>query len=289
VVEGHIAYPEDPPSLLNEADIAAGRALLCQARASSDVVIEAQELDALEGIPVRRLPCRVASIEQLAHDVMRVQLKLPESQQMMFVAGQYIDFILRDGRRRSFSIANAPHDHGFIELHVRHVSGGEFTDFIFSQLETRALLRIEGPFGTFVLREDSTRPIIFMAGGTGFAPIKGIIEHSLAQHINRPMHLYWGVRSLRDLYLDELPKRWAAEHDHIRYTPVLSAPLPEDDWQGRTGLVHQAIADDHEELSAYEIYAAGPPQMVRSGYEVFKQRGLTPDHYFSDAFEYAKD
>jgi CDP-4-dehydro-6-deoxyglucose reductase len=219
--------------------------------------------------------------------VVRLYLKLPEGERLQFLAGQYLDFILPDDRRRAFSIANAPHDDKLIELHIRLVDEGEFTHFIFEQLNEKAILRVEAPFGNFYLRENSSRPIIFMAGGTGFAPVKGIIEHAFAEAIKRPMHLYWGVRSKRDLYMDELPRQWAEHHDNFSYTPVLSEP--DADWQGRTGFVHDAIVEDFEDLSGYEIYASGPPVMVNAGVEAFPAAGLPLEHYFSDAFEYAKD
>ena len=148
------------------------------------------------------------------------------------MAGQYIDFVLKDGRHRAFSMANPPHDDAFIELHIRHVEGGEFTDYVFNQLEEKTVLRVEGPHGSFHLREDSDRPIILMAGGTGFAPIKGIIEHAVAEGIKRPMHLYWGVRAKEDLYLNELAEQWVATVPGFRYTPVLSQPNAADQWQG---------------------------------------------------------
>ena len=289
VLEGEVIYEDERPEALTESEEAEGMALLCQAHARSDCRIEAHVAEALAGIPIRKLPCRVTDTRQLAHDVMRLELKLPEGSNFKFLAGQYIDFLLKSGHRRSFSIASAPHDGEHLELHVRHAKGGEFTDFVFEHLETKALLRMEGPLGSFYLREDSDRPIIFMAGGTGFAPIKGIIEHALHIGITRPMHLYWGVRSKRDLYMHELPTKWAAEHDNITYVPVLSDPQPEDNWQGRTGYVHEAIMADFDDLSGFDIYAGGPPQMVHAGFDAFATKGLIEDHYFSDSFEYAKD
>ncbi|WP_126457090.1 CDP-6-deoxy-delta-3,4-glucoseen reductase [Sulfuriflexus mobilis] len=289
ILEGEVTYPGERPEALTVAEQAEGMALLCQAHAGSDCRIEAHVAEAIAGIPIRKLPCRVITNEQLAHDVIRLDLKLPEGTDFKFLAGQYIDFLLQNGHRRSFSIANAPHDAEHLELHVRHAKGGEFTDFVFEHLKTKALLRMEGPLGSFYLREDTDRPIIFMAGGTGFAPIKGIIEHALHEGINRPMHLYWGARSKRDLYMNALPEKWAEEHAHITYVPVLSDPLKKDNWQGRTGFVHDAIMTDFDDLSGFDIYAGGPPQMVHGGFEAFAKKGLTEEHYFSDSFEYARD
>ena len=236
-------------------------------------------------VQVRTLPCRVASKEQLNHDVVRLRLKLPENQRLQFFAGQYLDFILRDGRKRAFSIANAPHDDEYIELHVRHVPRGEFTDYVFESMGEKAILRIQAPLGTFILREDTERPVIFMGGGTGFAPIKAMIEHAFHQGMDRPMHLYWGVRSERDLYLPDLPRQWAREHSSFSYTPVLSEPDP--DWTGRNGFVHEAVLEDHPDMSGFDVYMSGPPIMVHSGRTAFEAAGLTMDHMFSDAFEYA--
>jgi CDP-4-dehydro-6-deoxyglucose reductase len=236
---------------------------------------------------VRTLPCRVAHKEQLNHDVVRLYLKLPENQRLQFLAGQYLDFILRDGRRRAFSIANAPHDDAMIELHLRHVPGGEFTDYVFDSMREKTILRIQAPLGTFFLREDSERPILFMGGGTGFAPLKGMIEHAFHVGIERPMELYWGVRARRDLYLGDLPERWARERGGFRYTPVLSEP--DDGWDGRTGFVHEAVLEDHPDISAFDVYMSGPPIMVESGRQAFEAAGLSFDHMYSDAFEYAAD
>jgi len=289
LIEGEITYPAERPEAITEAEINEGIALLCQAHANSDLRLEGNIAEAVAGFPIRKMPCRVSSSVQLSHDVMRIILKLPENVDFKFLAGQYIDFLLKDGRRRSYSIANAPHDSDHIELHVRYVEGGEFAEYAFGNMPEKAMLRIEGPLGTFYLREESDRPLIFMAGGTGFAPIKGLIEHSLEIGQTRPIHLYWGARAKRDLYMHALAQEWATKYDHISYTPVLSDPLESDDWQGRTGYVHDAIMDDCDDLSGFDIYAGGPPEMVNAGFESFRTLGLSPQQYFSDSFEYARD
>jgi CDP-4-dehydro-6-deoxyglucose reductase len=217
---------------------------------------------------------------------MLLKLKLPMSERLQFLAGQYIDILLKDGRRRSFSLANAPHDDALLELHIRHIQGGFFTDHVFNEMKEKAILRIEGPLGSFFVREDSDRPLILMAGGTGFAPIKGIVEHLIAQESNRPIHIYWGARDKADLYLNQLAQQWSAEHSNIEYTPVLSA-TKDTSWQGRTGFVHQAVADDHKDLSTHEIYACGPPAMIDAGRKAFNNNGLDEDFFFTDAFTYA--
>ena len=285
LVAGDVVYGQATGAL---EELPAGAALLCQARPASDLQIQAAELAAVEDIEVKRLRCKVARMERLAHDVMRLYLKLPDDERLQFMAGQYIDFILEDGRRRAFSLANAPHDDAFLEVHVRNIDDGEYTGFIFNSLKEKDLLRIEGPQGGFYLREESTRPIIFMAGGTGFAPVKGIIEHAFAEGIQRPMHLFWGARSRRDLYLHTLAEDWT-RHADFHYTPVLSDPLPQDNWQGVTGLVHEAVVAACPDLSAHDVYASGPPAMVEAAYTAFVARGLPADHYYSDAFEFAAD
>ena len=249
--------------------------------------MEIHEVGAVEEIPVKNLPAKVARLVRLKDDVMALFLKLPENERLQYLAGQYVDFIMKDGRTRAFSIANAPHDDELIELHIRYVPGGEFTDHVFRSMEERTILRIRAPLGTFVLREDSERPIILMGGGTGFAPLKGMIEHAFHAGIERPIRLYWGVRSRRDLYLSELPLQWAREHANFSFTPVLSEP--DVDWDGRAGFVHEAVIADHPDMSGFDVYMSGPPVMVESGRRAFEDRGLTMDHMFSDAFEYAAD
>lgn len=285
LVSGEMVYPGGPPAALEAAG--PGKCLPCQGLAVTDLVLEIREADGPADIEVRQLPCRVQRIEHLAHDVIRLYLKLPDNQRMMFHAGQYLDFLLPDGRRRAFSIANAPHDDEFIELHIRHVDGGAFTDWAFTQMHERAILRIEGPHGSFTLDESSSRPLLFLAGGTGFAPIKAQIEHAFASGIERPMTLYWGVRSRRDLYLPELPQHWVDAHPAFRFVPVLSEP--DDDWLGRDGFVHEAVLAEIADLPGYDIYMAGPPVMVVAARDALRAAGVPDGQMFYDSFEYAAD
>lgn len=285
LLEGKLDYPSgNTDALEGQADDAC---LLCQAVPRSDLRCAVGEVEQAEEIQPRTLPCRVDGKEQLSHDVVRLYLRQPEGQRLQFLAGQYLDIILKDGRRRAFSIANAPHNDAFIELHIRHIEGGEFTDHVFSAMEEKEILRIQAPLGSFTLREESERPLVFMAGGTGFAPIKGMIEHVFHVGILRPMHLYWGVRSRRDLYLPELAEKWAAAHPGFRFVPVLSEP--DADWEGRSGFVHQAVVEDHPDMSGFDVYMAGPPVMVQAGRKAFEDAGLGLEHMFSDAFEFAAD
>ncbi len=288
VVAGEVSYGETVPVALTDEERTRGMALFCQARPVGDVTIEAQATVAGD-LPVKKLPARVAKKELLAPDVVRLYLKLPAAVRLQFLAGQYIDFLLPDGRRRSFSLANAPHDDDFIELHLRHVDKGEFTEYVFEHMKEKSMVRIEGPRGDFYLREDSPRPMIFVAGGTGFAPIKGIIEHAFAAGVTRPIHLYWGARAKVDLYLQALPRRWIGEFANFRYTEVLSAPVAADDWRGPTGFVHETLVVDYPDLGGYDLYAAGPPAMVRATRDACLVHGLPPEQFYSDPFEFAPD
>ena len=285
LVDGQVHYPSGKTEALSGQPASA--CLTCQAVPQSDLVLRVSELTSAAEIQVRTLPCRIEEKRMLNHDVIRLRLKLPEGQRLQFLAGQYLEFILADGRKRAFSMASAPHDDALIELHVRRVPGGEFTDYIFDEVQEKAVLRIQGPLGSFVLREASERPMIFIGGGTGFAPVKGLLEHAFHAGIERPMTLYWGARSERDLYLPDLPEQWSAQHANFRYVPVLSEP--DQGWDGRRGFVHEAVVDDHPDIADFDVYMSGPPIMVEAGRSAFESRGLGMDHMFSDAFEWAAD
>ena len=280
IVEGRVDYGVYQKKALTEEEKAQGKALLCQARPLSDLVIEARTISAAKDIQIKVLPCRVQKMERLADDVIVLYLKLPANERLQFLAGQYIEFLLRDGSRRSFSMGNAPHDDGLIQLHVRHVAGGQFTGHVFGKMKERDILRLEGPLGTFFLREDSEKPIVFVASGTGFAPIKSIIEHALHKGIARPMVLYWGGRRPKDLYMDALARQWP-----IKYVPVISDALPEDQWTGRTGFVHRAVMEDFPDLSGHRVYACGVPVMVDAARRDFTaQCRLPEDEFYADSF-----
>ena len=291
VVEGTVTHAHHSSSALSAADEAKGHALVCSARPHSDLVIEARELTGFGDIPIRKMPSRIAKIERVAPDVAILSMQLPASERLQFRAGQYLDFILKDGARRQYSIATAPHADELIQLHIRHTPGGVFTDRLFGVIEPpvkeRDILRIEAPLGTFFFREDNERPVILLAGGTGFAPIKAIAEHIFHKGINatRAVHLYWGARGRGDLYMDALAQRWAAEQPNFRYEPVLSEPTPQDAWSGRTGFVHRAVMQDHPDLSAFQVYACGAPAMIDAARRDFTGScGLPDDQFFADAF-----
>jgi CDP-4-dehydro-6-deoxyglucose reductase, E3 len=285
IIEGQVDYGVYQEKALPRIEKEEGKALFCQAKPLSDLVVEARTIGAVKDIPIKTLPCRIQKMERLADDVMALYLKLPANERLQFLAGQYLEFLLRDGSRRSFSLANPPHDDELLQLHVRHVPGGHFTDHVFGKMKERDILRFEGPHGTFFLREESDKPIVLVASGTGFAPIKAVIEHALAEEVRRPMTLYWGGRRPKDLYLNQLPVKWAAEHAGFRYVPVISDALPEDAWSGRTGFVHRAVMEDLPDLSGHQVYACGVPVMVDSAKQDFMARcGLPEDEFYADSF-----
>ena len=285
ILEGGVDYGHYHARVLTEPERAHGKALFCQARPLGDLVIECRTIGAAKDIAVRTLPCRVQQLEKVASDAMVVRLKLPANERLQFLAGQYIDFLLKGGDRRSFSMANAPHADELIELHIRQVAGGSFTDHVFNKMKERDILRLEGPLGSFFLREDNAKPIVFVASGTGFAPIKSIIESAFHRNVTRPMVLYWGARRPKDLYLNALPEKWAREHPQFRYVPVISEARPEDQWAGRAGFVHRAVMEDLPDLSAHQVYACGVPIMVDSARKDFiAQCQLPEDEFYADSF-----
>jgi CDP-4-dehydro-6-deoxyglucose reductase, E3 len=286
LISGKVMHDDYQNSAMTDAELAAANTLLCCARPLEDITVECREVGGLTGIKPRILPARVAKKEQLSHDVISLHLQLPSSERLQFLAGQYLEFILKDGKRRAFSIANAPHDADFIELHIRVIPGGVFSAYVANEMQEKAILRLEAPFGNFFLREDSQKPIIFVAGGTGFAPVKGIIEHMLHNNIKRDIILYRGARVADDLYMHDLCEKWAEFTPHLTYIPVISEPQ-NDNWQGRTGLVHEAVLADIKDLSSYQAYVCGAPGMCEVAHHSFVAQGLLADEFFSDAFTFA--
>jgi CDP-4-dehydro-6-deoxyglucose reductase len=285
ILEGTVDYGTYQRKALTDEEKAQGKALFCQAKPLGPLVIEARTVGAAKDIQVKMLPCRIHKMERVADDVMVLHLKLPANERLQFLAGQYIEFLLKDGSRRSFSMGNAPHDDEFLQLHVRHVAGGQFTDHVFNKMKERDILRFEGPLGTFFLREDSDKPIVFVASGTGFAPIKSILESAFKKGVTRPMTLYWGGRRPKDLYLNDLAAKWADDHPNFRYVPVVSDALPEDGWTGRTGFVHRAVMQDFPDLSGCQVYACGVPIMVDSARRDFIQQCKLPElEFYADSF-----
>src|SRR6478752_1734671 len=278
ILDGSVDFGAHQPSTLSDDEKHRGLALFCVARPQSDLVIEVREVRRAGDIQIKRLPCRIESIDKPAPDVAVVRLKLPANERLQYLAGQYIDFLLKDGHRRSFSLATPPHADELLELHIRHTPGGFFTDPLFRSYKGREILRFEGPLGAFYLRENSDKPVIFVAGGTGFAPIKAMIEHMLHHRVPREIVLYWGARAQRDLYLPLVCGKWQAENPNFTFIPVLSEPATTDLWPGRTGFVHAAVLADFKDLSGYQVYACGAPAMIDAARRDFtSQRQLPPE------------
>jgi CDP-4-dehydro-6-deoxyglucose reductase, E3 len=296
LLAGEIRYPAQRPLGLTAEEARAGFVLLCQARAASDLTVEARLIASVADVEMKTLPCRIERLVPLAPDVLQVWLRLPSVERLPFHAGQYLDVLLEGGRRRSFSIASPPHDAQLIELHVRRVAGGGFTERLFgpgaagggAPLAAGSLLRIEGPIGQFVYREGNG-PLIMLAGGTGFAPLKSILRHVLETGIRRPVHLYWGARHLRDLYEESRVLEWLARFPQLTYTAVLSEATRIEARHQRTGWVHEAVLADHPSLAGAEVYAAGPPAMIEALRASFPHHGLEPGKLYFDSFDYAPD
>jgi CDP-4-dehydro-6-deoxyglucose reductase, E3 len=296
IISGDITHGPYQPMTLPESERQQGKSLFCVAHPKTDVTIEARDVRKLGDIVIKTMPCRVEQLDRVADDVMIVRLKLPASERLRFHAGQYIELLLKDAKgnqRRSFSMANAPHDDALIELHIRHTPGGMFTDRLFGigaqPIKVRDILRFEGPQGSFFLREESDKPMVLVASGTGFAPIKAIIEHAFHTESKRSMTLYWGGRRPKDLYLHHLATAWAEKHPaQFKFIPVISDALGEDAWSGRTGFVHRAVMEDHPDLSAHQVYACGAPIVVDSARADFTAKcGLPEDEFFADSFTLA--
>lgn len=288
LLEGRVVHGTHQSKALSPQEEEAGFVLTCCATPQTDLVLESRQVTAAGQFPIKKMPCRVASIERPAPDVAVLRLQLPANDPLQYHAGQYIEFILRDGARRSYSMANAPQMQGtppLIELHIRHMPGGKFTDHVFGAMKEKEILRMEGPFGSFFLREDSDKPVVLLASGTGFAPVKAIIEHMQVRGITRPTVLYWGCRSRQDLYLHEWAEQVAATMPNLRYVPVLSDARPADGWSGRIGYVHEAVMADLPDLSGHQVYACGAPAMVNAAQRDFVARcGLPAEEFYADSF-----
>ena len=289
-LSGSVAHADHQAKALSADEEAAGFVLTCCARPLSDVVLESRQVTDESAYPIKKMPVRVSTLEKKSHDVMQVRLQLPAADTFRYHAGQYIEFILRDGARRSYSMANAPHtliESGapMVDLHVRHMPGGKFTDHVFSAMKEKEILRIEGPYGSFHLRDDSPKPMVLLASGTGFAPIKAIIEHMQFMGITRDAVLYWGGRRPHDLYLHDWVLARCAEMPHLTYVPVVSDALAEDAWSGRTGFVHQAVLQDLPDLSGHQVYACGAPIVVDSARKDYVEKaGLPSEEFYADTF-----
>jgi CDP-4-dehydro-6-deoxyglucose reductase len=292
VVSGQVDFGDAHVKYLSETERAQGFALLCCASPLSDLVVEVEEIDTDRHLAPQRMPARVLSFEAPASDVRIVTLGLPANEPVQFRAGQFIDVLRPDGTRRSYSIATSPEAAGVrqLELHIRHMPGGVFTDHVFGAMKLREIWQIEMPLGSFYLREDSTAPMLMVCSGTGFAPIQAMVEDSLARGMTRPIELYWGGRRRDDVYRADKAQGWADAHAHIRFIPVLSDATDADAWSGRTGLVHQAVLQDHPDMRAMQVYACGAPVMVEAARRDFVAHAqLSEAQFYADSFLSAAD
>lgn len=287
LVEGEISYPYNPPAALDHAELHEGQMLSCQAVAEGDVIIEAREIEQVEDIPVRMLPARVEAIEQFTDEVKCLRLKLPEAVRLQFLSGQYVDILLPEGKRRAFSIASPPSQKEFLELHVKYVDGGGFTGHVFHTMQLKEILRLEGPLGTFFFRRSSERPALLVGGGTGFAPLKAMVEELIHAGDERPLELFWGAGRAEDLYATGLIKRWQSRHPALNFTPVVIDP--DEDWTGETGFVHEAALRRHPDLSGWDVYMSGPPAMIHAARPAFLAAGVPEERLFYDSFDFAPD
>jgi len=285
VVSGFVEHKSYQQRALSHDEKDGGFALFCCATPQSDLAIEVHEITGSADYPVRKMPSRVTSIERAAPDVAIVTLQLPANEVLAYRAGQYIEFMLKDGKRRAYSLANAPSLEGPVTLHIRYMAGGLFTEHVFNTMKERDILRFDGPHGSFFLREESAKPIVLLASGTGFAPIKALVEHLIHLKSARPVTLYWGGRRPGDLYMSGLCEQWTATLPNFRYVPVVSHAMPDDHWQGRTGYVHKAVLHDLPDMSGYQVYACGVPVMVEAAQRDFvADAGLPADEFYADAF-----
>ena len=292
LLSGRVTHGPHQAKALSADEEADGYVLTCCGVAQSDVVLESRQVTEIGAFPIKKMPVRVSSLERASHDVIVLKLQLPAADAFQYRAGQYVEFLLRDGDRRSYSMANAPHTQAAgpsMELHIRHMPGGKFTDQVFGSMKEKDILRIEGPYGSFYLREDSDKPIVLLASGTGFAPIKAILQHMHHQGIHRPATLYWGGRRPADLYQSAWIEAQLAAMPNLHYVPVISDALPEDGWTGRTGFVHSAVLQDMPDLSGHEVYACGAPIVVESARRDYLAAGLPEEVFFADSFTSAKD
>ena len=284
VISGNYQYPHGRPLGISAGEEAAGHALICQARALEDLVIEIHEIRHVTDVEIRELPCRVERMQTLASDVMGLWLRLPAVEPFTWQCGQYVDVMLPGERRRSFSLANPPHDSALLELHVRRAPGGAFSEQVFGELSPGSLLHIEGPLGQFIYRPGD-RPVLLIGGGTGYAPLKAMIREILETEARRDVMLFWGARTASDLYEDAWLRTLAAKHSRFRYVSVLSEQASGDAHEH--GLVHEAVLRKIAGLAGYDIYAAGPPAMIDAVRAALPAQGADPERIYFDSFDYA--
>ncbi len=286
VLNGRFGYPQGRPAGIDAEEAAAGYALICQARAATDLVIEIREVRHVTDVEIRELPARVERMERLAPDVMGLWLRLPAVEPFTWQSGQYVDVMLPGERRRSFSLANPPRESALLELHVRRAPGGAFSEQVFKSMKAGSLLRIEGPLGQFIYRPGE-RPALLIGGGTGFAPLKAMIREVIESGSRRDLMLFWGVRTAVDLYDDAWLRDLATRHPRFHYVPVLSEQATGGSCE--SGPVHEAVLRRIPGLAGFDIFAAGPPAMIDAVRTSLPRQGADPGRIYFDSFDYAPD
>ena len=288
ILEGEVNHGDAKPFLLSGPEKEKGYALFCQAKPTSDLIIDTITFPG-QAQPPRKLPARITRVDKVTEDVVILELATPSSHAFTFTPGQYIDILLKDGKRRSYSMANLPVEKGVVELHVRKMNQGTFTEYAFGKMKAKDILRFEGPLGNFQFDTESDKAALFVASGTGFAPIKSIIEKLFFEEVERELKLYWGGRRPQDIYLSHLAEKWANERENFEFIPVVSEAIPKDEWRGRTGYVHSAVMEDYHSLENHQVYACGAPEMVEAAQRDFtRDRGLPEEEFFSDVFSPGK-
>ena len=284
VVAGSVTYRESPPAL-TQPMVARAEALLCCAKTADDITLDVAELPVRPIGAAFRRPARVVAMARPSRDVAMVTLKVPPNAAIRFRPGQYISLLGDDGRLHAFSIANAPRPDATLQLHIGRIPNGRFTTHVHERMSVGDIVRFEGPFGEFGFADEPTpRPAILLAGGTGIAPIKAMLEAAARETVPREIHVYWGSRHKDGLYaLDDIAAIKAAS-----VTPVLSETMAEDLWRGRVGLVHRAVMADFPDLSRFDVYACGSPGLIDTAFLDFtRDAGLPPECFFADAFHNA--
>lgn len=279
ILEGEVAH-DAPPA--DGVPVPPGECRTCQAHALCNLTLDAPKVPAQAGQRVVTSGAKVVEVQHPSHDVVSIRLQVPASAGFSFQAGQYASVIMKDGARRSYSMANQPNAEGVVEWHIRRVEGGRFSTHAYDKLKAGAMLRIEGPFGSFLLQAGDA-PVVLLASGTGYAPIAALLKTHGAELARRGAVLYWGGRTWADLYAVDSVEAWEAQYPGVRIVPVLSEAGPE--WTGRTGFVHAAVLADLPDLSRHEVYACGNPLMIDAARASFTaEGGLPAASFFADAF-----
>jgi CDP-4-dehydro-6-deoxyglucose reductase len=282
LVSGSVVYEEFPPGL-SEEEAAAGFALACQARPSSDVSLSPERRLAPCSPPSRHV-ARVTEVRTCGDKVTLLRLQLPEEAAgLAYRPGQYANLLLPDGSARSFSMACAPAG-GQLEFHVRRVPDGRFSHHRMNAVQAGDTLALDLPLGGFCHHPEDYRPMLLVGTGTGLAPLKSILESLAGSEDCPPLALYWGVRTEADLYLHDEISAWSAGFEDFQYVPVLSGAA--DDWAGRRGRVQQAVAEDFPDLSEHAIYLCGSPAMVNEARRAFLALNASIDHLYCDSFSF---